>query len=126
MKVQDIRDHIFKIICLAVKHHNQVIHAQTTLMSHLQFYEHLSEPIADCLMILTTNFDFTQLGDEVLRDIASKNFANQEGKIPRSFAKFITKYAENCPRAVLKQFSLLQNQLDADVCPFLPFCVTST
>lgn len=115
MKVEEIKMNIYKAVCLAVKHHCQSMAVQITIMQNLQFYEHLSEPMAECLTILSQEFDFPQLGDEVLREIASKTFNGQDAKGPRAFARFLIKYSESCPRLVLKQLSLLLDQLDSDV-----------
>lgn len=115
MKIEDIKRMAFKVICLAVKHHGQAVAVQITIMQSLQFYEHLSEPLADCLIVLTKEYDYPQLGDEVLREIAGKTFGSQDQKGPRTFARFLTKYAEACPRNVMKQLSLLQDQLDSEV-----------
>ncbi|KAH9478251.1 Condensin complex subunit 1 [Psilocybe cubensis] len=117
MKNQDIKMSVFKVICLSVKHHNQAMAVQITIMQSLQFYEHLSEPLAECLIILSNEFASTQLADEVLREIAGKTFGSQETKGPRAFAKFLIKYAEACPRPVLKQLSLLLGQLDSESYP---------
>ncbi|KAJ3506594.1 hypothetical protein NLJ89_g6784 [Agrocybe chaxingu] len=117
MKVNDIKMSIFKVICLAVKHHGQSMAVQITIMQSLQFYEHLSEAMAECLTILAREFDHSQLGDDILREIAGKTFSGQDAKSPRTFAKFLVKYAEQCPRSVLKQLSLLLNQLDSESYP---------
>ncbi|KIM35665.1 hypothetical protein M413DRAFT_449620 [Hebeloma cylindrosporum] len=117
MKSEDIKKLAIKVICLAVKHHGQAAGVQTTVMQPLQFYEHLSEPMADFLIILTKEYDYPQLGDEILREIAGKTFGGQEQKGPRTFARFLTKFAEACPRSVMKQLSLLQDQLDSESYP---------
>lgn len=115
MKSEDIKKMAFKVICLAVKHHGQAAAVQINVMQSLQFYEHLSEPLADCLIVLTKEYDYPQLGDEILREIAGKTFGSQDQKGPRTFARFLSKYAEACPRSVMKQLSLLQDQLDSEV-----------
>jgi len=63
MKSEDIKKVAFKVICLAVKHHGQAVAVQITVMQSLQFYKHLSEPLVDCLIILTKEYDYPQLGD---------------------------------------------------------------
>jgi condensin complex subunit 1 len=115
MKSQPIKLGVYKVICLAVKHHGHGPAAQTTIMQSLQYYEHLSEPMAECLHILLREFDHAQLGDEILREIAAKSFSAQDTKGPRHFSRFLTQFAEWAPRAVLKQISLLLSQLDSEV-----------
>ncbi|KAI9441173.1 non-SMC mitotic condensation complex subunit 1 [Lactarius psammicola] len=117
MKSQPIKLGVYKVICLAVKHHGHGPAAQTTIMQSLQYYEHLSEPMAECLNILLREFDHAQLGDEILREIAAKSFSAQDTKGPRHFSRFLTQFAEWAPRAVLKQISLLLSQLDSESYP---------
>ncbi|KAH9018706.1 non-SMC mitotic condensation complex subunit 1-domain-containing protein [Lactarius pseudohatsudake] len=117
MKSQPIKLGIYKVICLAVKHHGHGPAAQTTIMQSLQYYEHLSEPMAECLHVLLREFDHAQLGDEILREIAAKSFSAQDTKGPRHFSRFLTQFAEWAPRAVLKQVSLLLSQLDSESYP---------
>jgi condensin complex subunit 1 len=115
MKVQNIRLGVYKVICLAVKHHGHALAAQISIMQCLHHYEHLSEPMAECLTVLAKEFDYAQLGDEILREIASKTFNAQDSKGPRAFSKFLTRFAELSPRSVLKQISLLLAHLDSEV-----------
>ncbi|KAI0298641.1 non-SMC mitotic condensation complex subunit 1-domain-containing protein [Multifurca ochricompacta] len=117
MKSQPIKLGIYKVICLAVKHHGHGPAAQTTIIQSLQYYEHLSEPMAECLNVLLKEFDHAQLGDEILREIAAKSFSAQDTKGPRNFSRFLTQFAEWAPRAVLKQISLLLSHLDSESYP---------
>ena len=57
MKSQPIKLGVYKIICLAVKHHGHALAAQISIMQSLQYYEHLSEPMAECLAVLAKEFD---------------------------------------------------------------------
>lgn len=115
MKSSDVKKVVFNVFCRAVKNHGQAMALQIHIMQSLQFWEHLSEPMAECLTLLSEEWSHTQLGDEVLREIAGKTFGSQDTKGPRAFARFLVKYAELSPRAVLKQFSLLVNQIDSEV-----------
>ncbi|KAJ7677367.1 non-SMC mitotic condensation complex subunit 1-domain-containing protein [Mycena rosella] len=117
MKSQDIKLSVYKVICLAVKHHNHSFAAQITIIQSLQFYEHLSEPMAECLTILAKEFDQAQLGDAILREIAGMSFTGQDNKGPRTFSKFLIKFSELAPRLMLKQISLLLGQLDSEAYP---------
>ncbi|KAG1748403.1 non-SMC mitotic condensation complex subunit 1 [Suillus paluster] len=117
MKVQNIRMHVYKVICIAVKHHGHTLAAQINIMQSLQYYEHLSEPMAECLSILAKEFDHAQLGDEILREIAGKSFNAQDTKGPRAFSRFLVRFSEESPRSVLKQISLLIGHLDSESYP---------
>ncbi|EKM51723.1 uncharacterized protein PHACADRAFT_150370 [Phanerochaete carnosa HHB-10118-sp] len=117
MKSQEIRLGVYKCVCLAVKHHGHILTAQITIMQSLQYYEHLSEPMAECLMILSKEFDHSQLCDEILREIAGKAFNAQDTKGPRAFSRFLVRLTELAPRLVLKQISLLLTHLDSESYP---------
>ncbi|KAJ6448906.1 non-SMC mitotic condensation complex subunit 1-domain-containing protein [Mycena sanguinolenta] len=117
MKQQDIKLSVYKVICLAVKHHGHALTAQISIIQGMQFSEHLSEPMAECLTILAKEFDHSQLGDEILREIAGMNFTGQDNKGPRTFSKFLIKFSELAPRLMLKQMSLLLAQLDSEAYP---------
>ncbi|KAI0684926.1 non-SMC mitotic condensation complex subunit 1-domain-containing protein [Cytidiella melzeri] len=117
MKIEAIRLGVYKTISLAVKHHGHGVSAQISIMQSLQYYDHLSEPMAECLFALASQYDHTQLCDDLLRDIAGKAFSAQDTKGPRHFSRFLVKLAELLPRAVLKQISLLLTHLDSEAYP---------
>ncbi|RPD66651.1 hypothetical protein L226DRAFT_557654 [Lentinus tigrinus ALCF2SS1-7] len=117
MKTQAIRYGVYKAICFAVKHHQHGLAAQINIMQSLQYYEHLADHMAECLDVLAREFDHSQLGDDILREIAGKSFPPQDTKGPRVFSKFLTRYAELSPRQVLKQLSLLLTQIDSEAYP---------
>lgn len=115
MKDKAIKTGVYKLICTAVKHHGHAVAAQISIMQSLQYYEHLSEPMAELLSCLATDFDHAQLGDEVLREISGMAFSAQDTKGPRAFSRFLVKFTEESPRSVLKQISLLLQHLDSEV-----------
>lgn len=118
MKDNIIKMNVYKVICIAVKHHGHAVAAQISIMQSLQYYEHLSEPMAELLSYLAKEFDHAQLGDEILREIAGKSFSAQDTKGPRAFSRFLVKFSDDSPRAVLKQISLLLEHLDSEVCTY--------
>ncbi|KAH8113838.1 non-SMC mitotic condensation complex subunit 1-domain-containing protein [Phellopilus nigrolimitatus] len=117
MKSNDIKLGVYKVICLAVKHHGHGFGAQISIMQCLQYYEHLSEPMAEALTVLAKEFDHNQLAEEILREIAGKNFNGQDTKGPRAFSRFLVRLAELSPRLVMKQISLLLAHLDSESYP---------
>ncbi|KAJ4490288.1 non-SMC mitotic condensation complex subunit 1-domain-containing protein [Lentinula aciculospora] len=117
MKSPEVRQNFYKVICRAVKTHNHAATAQILLMQRLQYHEHLAEPIAECLTLLAKEYDYTQLSDEILREISQKEFNAQDNKAPRIYGRLLVKFAEDIPRALLKQLSLLLAQLDSDAYP---------
>lgn len=118
MKKLEVRQNIYKVICRAVKSHGHGASAQIMLLQRMQYDEHLADPVAECLSLLAKEYDHTQLGDDILREVSQRTFSAQETKGPRIFARFLTKFAEISPRTVLKQLSLLLNQLDSEVSAF--------
>ncbi|KAJ3798640.1 non-SMC mitotic condensation complex subunit 1-domain-containing protein [Lentinula aff. detonsa] len=117
MKSVEVKQNFYKVICRAIKNHNHAATAQILLMQRLQYHEHLAEPIAECLTILAKEYDYTQLSDEILREISQKEFNAQDTKAPRIYGRLLTKFAEDSPRALLKQLSLLLTQLESDAYP---------
>ncbi|KAL9940062.1 hypothetical protein V8E36_000767 [Tilletia maclaganii] len=117
LKVAEIRIGTNKIICQAVKAHGQAFSVHTSIMQSLQYYEHLSEPMAELLHLLRTEFDYERLGEDVLREVASKTFGALDSKSPRSFGRFLVRMAQLSPRSVLKIISLLQTHLNSESYP---------
>lgn len=89
-----IRMHAFKVLCIAVKHHGHAfgilflafvvlrythgsLGAQTSIIQNLSYFEHLSEPMAEFLQILSEQYDYPQLADEVLRYVSSLQYWKQ-------------------------------------------------
>ncbi|KAK4689085.1 condensin complex subunit 1, partial [Tremellales sp. Uapishka_1] len=114
LKSQDIKLGVYKVVCLAVKFHSHAFGAQTSIMQNLTYFEHLSEPMAELLAILEKEFDYSQLAEEVLRDVAGKSFAHNDVKGPKSFSVFLVRMAELCPRVIMKQMPLLLAHLDSE------------
>ncbi|KAF7327571.1 Condensin complex subunit 1 [Mycena kentingensis (nom. inval.)] len=117
MKSGEIRMGVYTVICRAVKHHGHGLSAQIAIIQGLQFFEHLSEPMAECLDILVKDYDHAQLCEQILREVAGMTFSAQDSKGPRTFSKFLTKLSELRPRVMLKQMSLLLGQLDSESYP---------
>ncbi|MCJ1475189.1 Condensin complex subunit [Lambiella insularis] len=113
-KTTAIKMHAFKVLCMAVKHHGHAFGAQTSIIQNLSYFEHLSEPMAEFLQILSEQYDYPQLADEVLRELSIKEFNSNDSKGPKSIASFIIKLSELAPRLVIKQMTLLAKQLDSE------------
>lgn len=82
VKSTPMRMHAFKVLCIAVKHHGHAygksersfamtvtdcLGAQTSIVQSLTYFEHLSEPMAEFLQILSDQYDYPQLAEEILR-----------------------------------------------------------
>lgn len=117
LKTPLIKMSIFKVICNCVKNHGQAFAVQTSIMQALAYYEHLPEPMAELLTYLRTEFDYERLGDEVLREVAAREFGGLDTKGPRCFARFLVRMAELSPRSVLRVMIVLKKHLDSDSYP---------
>ncbi|CZT50059.1 probable YCS4-subunit of condensin protein complex [Rhynchosporium secalis] len=109
-----IRMHAFKVLCIAVKHHGHGYAAQISIVQNLTYFEHLAEPMAEFLHILSEQYDYPQLADEILRELSNKEFNSNDNKGPKSVSQFIVKLSELAPRLVIKQMTLLAKQLDSE------------
>ncbi|KAI5842411.1 armadillo-type protein [Morchella snyderi] len=109
-----VRMYVFKVLCIAVKHHGHAFGAQTSIVQNLTYFEHLSEPMAEFLQILSEQYDYPQLVDEILRELSNKEFNSNDTRGPKSVSGFIIKLSELAPRLVIKQMTLLIKLLDSD------------
>lgn len=89
--------------------------------------------MAEFLHILSEQYDYPQLADEILRlvepnrlvcdssadtlrrDLSNKEFNSNDTKGPKSVSTFIIKLSELAPRLVIKQMTMLVKQLDSEV-----------
>ena len=87
--------------------------------------------MAEFLHILSEQYDYPQLADEVLRyalcskiegymltewcrELSTKEFNSNDTRGPKSVSSFIIKLSELAPRLVIKQMTLLAKQLDSE------------
>lgn len=71
--------------------------------------------MAEFLNILSEQYDYPQLAEEVLRELSNKEFNSNDLKGPKSVSTFITRLSELAPRLVIKQVMLLAKLLDSEV-----------
>lgn len=116
VKITSIRMHLFKVLCIAIKHHGHAFGAQTSIVQNLTYFEHLSEPMAEFLQILSEQYDYPQLVDEILRELSAREYNSNDTRGPKSVSGFIVKLSEVAPRLVIKQMSALIKLLDSEVC----------
>ncbi|RMZ84271.1 hypothetical protein DV738_g765, partial [Chaetothyriales sp. CBS 135597] len=114
IKVTAVRMFCFKVLCIAIKHHGHALGAQTSIVQNLTYFEHLSEPMAEFLHILSEQYDFPQLSSEIMRELAAKDFSPSDAKGPKSISTFIIKLSELEPRLVIKEMGLLAKFLDSE------------
>jgi len=109
-----IRVPAFKIICTAAKSHGQAYSTQTSILQKLQYFDHLSEYMAELTHLLVETKDLPQVADSILREISSKTFSAQDTKGPRSFSRYLVKLTTLSPRLVFRQIVMLQKHLDSE------------
>ncbi|KAF1848262.1 uncharacterized protein K460DRAFT_275461 [Cucurbitaria berberidis CBS 394.84] len=114
VKNSAIRNHCFRVLCIAIKHHGQAYTAQTSINQSLTYFEHLSEPMAEFLFTLADAYEYPQLTEDVLKDISGKEYSATDLKGPKSISTFLTKISELTPHLVIKQMTLLANLLDSE------------
>lgn len=126
MKVTSARMFCFKVLCIAIKHNGHALGAQTSIIQNLTYFEHLSEPMAELLHILSEQYDYAQLSSEVLRELAAKEFSPNDAKGPKAVSLFITKLSELEPRLVGKELGQLAKFLDSEAytlrCAIIEVC----
>ncbi|OAK94746.1 hypothetical protein IQ06DRAFT_285887 [Phaeosphaeriaceae sp. SRC1lsM3a] len=126
VKSNAIRQHCFRVLCIAVKHHGHAYTAQTSINQSLTYFEHLSEPMAEFLHVLKDSYDYPQLTEDVLKDISNKEFSATDLKGPKSISTFLIKISELCPDLVIRQMALLANLLESEAytlrCALIEVC----
>jgi condensin complex subunit 1 len=70
--------------------------------------------MAEFLHILSEQYDYPQLADEILRELSNKEFNSNDTKGPKSVSSFVVKISELAPRLVIKQMTMLAKQLDSE------------
>jgi condensin complex subunit 1 len=114
VKVTSTRMYCFKVLCIAIKHHGHAFGAQTSIVQNLTYFDHLSEPMAEFLHILSEQYDYPQLAAEVMRELTDKEFNQNDTKGPKSISSFVVKLSELEPRLVIKEMGLLAKFLDSE------------
>ncbi|KAK9370834.1 armadillo-type protein [Lipomyces kononenkoae] len=109
-----LKMHVFKVLCIAIKHNGHGFGAQTSLLQNLTYYDHLSETIAEFLQILYEQYDYPQLADEILRELSNKEFNSNDSKGPKPVASFLVRFSELAPQLVMQKMTLLAKHLDSE------------
>lgn len=126
VKNNAIRNHCFRVLCIAVKHHGHAYTAQTSINQCLTYFEHLSEPMAEFLHTLADAYDYSQLAEDVLKDISTKEYSATDLKGPKSVSTFLIKISELLPTVIIRQGALLHNLLDSEAytlrCAMIEVC----
>ncbi|KIY64551.1 ARM repeat-containing protein [Cylindrobasidium torrendii FP15055 ss-10] len=116
MKHTEVATSVKAALAYAVKYQNYQQIAEHKIFDSLQFYEHLANPIAEFLALLSKDHEEPQLTIDVLVQISKMTFAagEKETKEDRIFSKFLIHLAKEAPSIVAGQISLVVNQLDCE------------
>ena len=114
VKSTAMRMHAFKVLCVAIKHHGHAYGAQTSIIQNLTYFEHLAEPMAEFLNILSEQYDYPQLAEEVMKELSNKEFFANDNKGPKSVSTFVARLSELAPRVVQRQVTYLAKLLESE------------
>nr|POE47968.1 condensin complex subunit 1 [Quercus suber] len=114
VKSTGVRMHVFKVLCVAIKHHGHAYGAQTSVIQNLTYFEHLADPMAEFLSILIQQYDYPQLAEEVMKELSNKEFSANDTKGPKSVSTFVARLSELEPRQVQKQVTYLAKLLESE------------
>ncbi|KAK3691247.1 condensin complex non-SMC subunit Cnd1 [Vermiconidia calcicola] len=114
VKSTAIRMHTFKVLCVAIKHHGHAYGAQTSIIQNLTYFEHLAEPMAEFLNILSEQYDYPQLAEEVMKELSNKEFSANDNRGPKSVSAFVARLSELAPRVVQRQVTYLAKLLESE------------
>lgn len=71
--------------------------------------------MAEFLQILSEQYDYPQLIDEILRELSNKEFNANDTKGPKSVSGFLIRLSEVAPRLMVKQMALVIKFLESEV-----------
>ncbi|KAI8976821.1 non-SMC mitotic condensation complex subunit 1 [Pilobolus umbonatus] len=118
-KSAKIKERAFRILSICIKNYDHLFVAQTTIMQNLQYWEHSAETMAELLVYMAEKQDYTQLADEILREIGNREFKDVTKEVkdspnPKTFTLFLQKLAELSHKIILKNMAMLIHQLDSE------------
>ncbi|AOA64089.1 Condensin complex subunit [Komagataella phaffii CBS 7435] len=112
IKVTSVKLHIFKVICIGIRNHGHAPAAESSILQNLTYFLHLAVIMAELLDNLSEQYNYSQLTDEILRNVSLKEFNPNDANGPRSISLFIAKLSELNPRLVLRQMTFIAQLLD--------------
>ena len=107
IKVPKLKSLVISVISVSVKKHGQALNAQNALMTNLTYFAHLPGFVAELLTVLSNDYDYPQLLEDILKEISNRVFNPKDATGPKSVAAFLVKLSELSPLNMLKQMSSL-------------------
>ncbi|KAL6452716.1 YCS4 Condensin complex subunit 1 [Candida maltosa Xu316] len=112
MKLIPIRELLFKALSIAVTKHGHGVMLQNSIIQCLTYYAHLPPYMAELLNMLNVKYNYMQLSEEVLREIAQTHFSGNDTSGPKAVSKFLIRFSELNPRIILRQMTSVAQLLD--------------
>lgn len=126
MKVMSVKMFCIKVLCIAIKHNGYAYGGMTSIVQNLTYYEHLSEPMAELLNILSEQYDHSQLTAEVLFELSGKDFSSNDTRGPKAVSAFLIKLSELAPHLVGRELAHITAFFDSEAytlrCALIEVC----
>ncbi|CCF55936.1 hypothetical protein KAFR_0A05000 [Kazachstania africana CBS 2517] len=107
VKVSYLKVLIQRIFCMSVKSHGQNSSIQNAIMTNLTYFLHLPNFNAELLTMLSNDYNYPQLTEDILKEISNRVFSAKDSTGPKSISSFLIKLSELSPVIMLRQMSLL-------------------
>ncbi|CAB4255870.1 condensin subunit YCS4 [Maudiozyma barnettii] len=107
IKVPALKHSITTIIALSVRNHGQSSSTQNAILTNLTYFSHLSNFSAELLMVLSAEYTYPQLTEDILKDISNRVFNAKDSTGPKSISGFLIKLSSLLPVVMLRQMSSL-------------------
>ncbi|CAI4652480.1 BBL_G0037130.mRNA.1.CDS.1 [Saccharomyces cerevisiae] len=106
-KVSSLKMFIQRILAMCVKNHGQSSSIQSSLMTNLTYFLHLSVFNAELLKLLNDEYNHPQLTEDILKEISTRVFNAKDTTGPKAISNFLIKLSELSPGIMLRQMNLV-------------------
>ncbi|AJV60230.1 ADE_G0037070.mRNA.1.CDS.1 [Saccharomyces cerevisiae] len=106
-KVSSLKIFIQRILAMCVKNHGQSSSIQSSLMTNLTYFLHLSVFNAELLKLLNDEYNYPQLTEDILKEISTRVFNAKDTTGPKATSNFLIKLSELSPGIMLRQMNLV-------------------
>ncbi|AJV59789.1 Ycs4p [Saccharomyces cerevisiae YJM1592] len=106
-KVSSLKMFIQRILAMCVKNHDQSSSIQSSLMTNLTYFLHLSVFNAELLKLLNDEYNYPQLTEDILKEISTRVFNAKDTTGPKAISNFLIKLSELSPGIMLRQMNLV-------------------
>lgn len=104
-KVSSLKMFIQRILAMCVKNHGQSSSIQSSLMTNLTYFLHLSVFNAELLKLLNDEYNYPQLTEDILKEISTRVFNAKDTTGPKAISNFLIKLSELSPGIMLRQMN---------------------